>query len=242
MKDDWENINVELKSWRDTGTYIVGGGSIDEMQQLLDDQIVKTQTMKGSPYAKIFDEIIKDWEDWLIYTLSFSEYWVKVQSVWVYLEPIFSSPDITKHLPNESIDFRTVDSEWKEMMNKIVNDTQVISFTKDRTFLDTLKECQNTLDRVQKGLNDYLEGKRAAFPRFYFLSNDELLEILSETKDPTRVQPHLKKCFEGIQKLKFDESKKVLGMYSTEGEFVNYLTQVDTNASNGNVDQWLLWT
>lgn len=61
------------------------------------------------------------------------------------------------------------------MMAKICDDTQVISFTKDRSFLDTLKGCQNTLDRVQKGLNDYLEGKRAAFPRFYFLSNDELL-------------------------------------------------------------------
>lgn len=69
-----------------------------------------------------------------------------------------------------------------------------------------------------------------------------MLEILSETKDPTRVQPHLKKCFEGIQKLKFDESKKVHGMYSSEGEYVPFLTLVDTNAANGNVDQWLLWT
>ena len=63
---------------------------------------------------------------------------------------------------------------------------------------------------------------------------------MSETKAPTRVQPHLKKCFEGIQKLKFDESKKIYGMYSTEGEYVKFLSVVDTNAANGNVDQWLL--
>lgn len=67
-----------------------------------------------------------------------------------------------------------------------------------------------------------------------------MLEILSETKDPTRVQPHLRKCFEGIAKLDLNAAGVVRSMHSVEGECVPFAVPVDTNAARGKVEAWLL--
>lgn len=76
------------------------------------------------------------------------------------------------------------------------------------------------IDLVQKGLADYLETKRLAFSRFFFLSNDELLQILSQAKNPLAVQPHLHKCFEAIDRLDFQADMEITAMNSAENEKV----------------------
>ncbi|OAF70778.1 Axonemal beta dynein heavy chain 3 [Intoshia linei] len=212
MKEEWETIQFVFIAYRETGTHILS--FIDDIQLLLDDHIVKSQTMRSSPFIKPFEEEIQDWEATLVFLQDKLDEWLKVQASWLYLEPIFSSPDIMAQMPEEGRRFTTVDQNWRDLMRQVIVDPHVMAV------IDVIKREGNAkwkafqlIELIQKGLNEYLEKKRLYFPRFFFLSNDELLEILSETKDPYRVQVHLKKCFE---------------------------ESISTNKARGQVEKWLL--
>lgn len=59
------------------------------------------------------------------------------------------------------------------------------------------------------------------FPRFYFIGDDDLLEILGQSTNPNVIQTHLKKLFAGIHSVQFDENcQHIIAMKSLDGEIV----------------------
>ncbi|NXD64149.1 DYH1 protein, partial [Eolophus roseicapillus] len=235
MESEWKSIVFAVDPYKDTGTFILK--NTDEASQLLDDHIVLVQSMSFSPFKKPFEERMNSWENKLKITQDVLEEWLNCQLSWLYLEPLFSSEDIKRQLPLESQRYQEVDKDWRDIMKSANENLEVISLCPDPVLLQKLQKCNQLLELVQKRLSEYLEMKRRAFPRFYFLSDDELLEILSQTKDPTAVQPHLRKCFENIAQLLFQEDLQITHMYSAEGEEVKLFVPIYPTE---NVEDWLL--
>ena len=219
MESEWADMDFEIVAYKVTGTYRLR--ATDDISQLLDDHIVMTQSMSFSVYKKPFEERIEKWEATLKLVQEILDEWLACQTRWLYLEPIFSSDDINRQMPTEGKRYVTMDRIWRKVMDQAFSRPRVIPLCSgNQKLLDSLTECTKLLDLVARGLSDYIETKRAAFQRFYFLSNEELLEILSDTKDPTKVQPHLHKCFEQIASLTFADDGHITHMNSTLGESV----------------------
>lgn len=81
---------------------------LDDVQALLDDHILKSQSMRGSPFITALGKKATDWEEKLINMQDIMDVWVQVQSTWMYLEPIFSSEDIMRQMPVEGRNFKAV--------------------------------------------------------------------------------------------------------------------------------------
>jgi len=234
----WEETSFTVRPYRDTkDRFFIT--EIDDLITTLEDNQMTIQTSMGSKYvAEIRDEV-EQWEKRLGYISDVIDEWLVFQKSWMYLENIFNAEDIQKQLPSEAKQFMQVDKFWKDHMIRTKKNSLVTDVCQSEALLGKFQHNNKALDEIQKSLEDYLETKRSSFPRFYFLSNDELLEILSQTRNAQAVQPHLRKCFDNVVKVEFSKEKdsaEILGMWSAEKEYVAWSEPV---FARGPVEHWL---
>jgi len=242
ISETWTAMNMDLIKYK-AEMYKVR--NTDDLFQALEDNQVTLSTMKASRYAVPFMQQIEHWERTLSHISETMEALLQVQRSWMYLENIFiGSDDIRRQLPAETSMFDAVNTSWKFVMDQLVEAGNVQRGTHIDGLHDMLLSMNAKLDKIQKSLDQYLETKRQAFPRFYFLSNDDLLEILGQARDPMAVQPHLKKCFEAIKTLRMEppgrdgrRTFEAHAMNSADSEVVAFQSPV---IAEGQVELWLI--
>ncbi|XP_077934784.1 dynein axonemal heavy chain 14 [Halichoerus grypus] len=239
--DQWNTTPLHLVVHQSETVSILIISSIDDILTQLEESQIILATVKGSSSLGPIRDLVDEWDQNLTLFSHTLEEWMNCQRNWLYLEPIFHSVEIQRQLPAEAKLFSHVISMWREIMLKIQNKLDALRITTSAGVLEILQNCNTCLDYIMKGLEDYLEIKRMIFPRFYFLSNAELLDILADSGTPESVQPHLVKCFENIKQLLIWKQEigppAVIMLISAEGETLLLPKKIRVRSA---VEQWLV--
>lgn len=247
VRDRWMKQELDLVLFQNRVRLIRGW---DDLFATLDDHMGGLALMKSSPYYRAvreFQEEGKLWEDRLTKLRAAFDAWVDVQRRWVYLEGIlFGSADIKAQLPAEWSRFKSVDSEFVTLMRRIASKPFAMEVLSIPNLQRTLERIDNLMTVIQRALGDYLERQRSDFSRFYFLGDDDLLEIIGNSGEPGKVLGHVGKMFAGITtariaanvELPEDVSHRLDAMVSKDGEVVPFVFPVDIG-KNMSVNDWL---
>ncbi|KAH7817501.1 dynein haevy chain 5, inner dynein arm 1 alpha [Monocercomonoides exilis] len=217
--------------------YVIKG--VDQIEEKLEDHVQSLQAMQASRYYRPHREKGAVWEKNLGCISAVTTQWIAVQKKWLYLENIFiGSEDIRTRMPEQAKDFDAMDRDFRKIMTDTYRQPNVLEACSVPGRESQLISLMAMLEHCQKSLSEYLEGKRVIFPRFFFISEDDLLSILGSS-DPQAVQRHLPNLFDNCQKLIFGtgvHAKTISGMISEEGEVLQF--RADTQAE-GSVEQWM---
>lgn len=241
LEKRWEDVQLDMGTYKDKYFKLK---SADDISQFLEDDSVALSTMKASKFYASFKSRIDEWERTLSTISEVVESTLGVQRKWIYLESIFmSGGDIAKQLPQEYSMFNKLNTDFMLIMEGFYKDPKALRTCMHPGILAGIGEMDEILERIQKSLDQYLETKRMVFPRFYFVSDDDLLEILGQSRDPMAVQKHIKKCFEGVKTLKMIPPSASVRVYeatymnSPDGETAPFAENVPID---GAVEGWLV--
>lgn len=237
IREFWQTFELELVSYQNKCRIIRGW---DELFNKVKEHINSITAMKLSPYYKEFEEDAMSWEEKLNRINSLFDVWIDVQPRWVYLEGIFSgSSDIQALLPVETSRFQSISSEFLQLMKKVSKNPMIMDVMNIPGVQRSLERLSDLLGKIQKALGEYLERERSSFPRFYFVGDEDLLEIIGNSKNIPRLQKHFKKMFAGVSSIILNEDDtRVLGLCSKEGEEVRFFNPVSI-VDNPKINKWL---
>ncbi|KAK4326143.1 hypothetical protein Pmani_003308 [Petrolisthes manimaculis] len=238
----WATMEFMLDEHPRTGITLIR--TSEEMIETLEENQVQLQNLMTSKYIEHFLEEVSLWQSKLSVADQVITLWFEVQRTWSYLESIFiGSDDIRRQLPEDSARFDQIDKDFKVLVEEMVAHPHVVQSTNSSGLYTRLEALQGELTLCEKTLAQYLETKRLAFPRFYFVSTADLLDILSNGNQPSKVTRHLTKLFDSIACLKFSDANEsgggttAVGMTAKDGEYVEFSS---ITHCVGPVEKWLM--
>lgn len=255
IEEVWIKLTLGFEKHKETDLLVIKPP--DDILEVLDEHVLLLQNMAGmGKFVDFFRDQVTEWQTTLGEVEANLKLLCNVTRLWASLESIFlGSDDIRTQLPEDAKRFDGADATFRRLMHEMQENTFAVDCLTFAGRDTTMQLIQRELERCEYSLNEYLEVKKSIFPRFYFVSNAALLDILSNTNTPTKVGAYIGSLFDGIGKLDFCMSQKqkqhvkntketippvaylaAKAMVSKDKERIDFPS---TFEMTGNVERWL---
>ncbi|XP_055954878.1 dynein axonemal heavy chain 8 [Patella vulgata] len=207
-EEEWTEQVLNFEHYKKRGPMYLDKIFTERLLEQLEDAQALLASMLTSRYIGPLRDEAASWAEKLKEVAEVLELWLEVQDVWQYLEAVFSNSLAVKELPQEAKRFARNDKTWTKMMKRAFDTRNVLQccYGGEVPRGVVLRHMHEELEICFKSLVGYLDNKRKAFPRFYFVSDSILLSILSRPNDLESVRPHLRSIFSQIHDVKLEKS------------------------------------
>ncbi len=241
IRTRWESVSFIITPYK---------GGVNEINikeeeiDKVDEDQTTVQSMVSNKYVSNFEKEVEYWRSSLF---NLSENFMGLRDVWkswMFLEKLFiGSEELKKELPQKAEEFVAYDAEVKALFKNAEETKIVHKFCNQDGLAKKLDKIIKNLQDSERALTLFMEQKRRAFPRFYFVARDDLLTILARGDNPTRVMEFFPKIFRGIKDIKMQDNPgdrpMAMEMNSNEDGVLESVKFIDQKKLTGKVERYL---
>jgi dynein heavy chain len=221
MQEQLDSLQFIIDN-HDDDNLIADQTSCEKMVEIIDGQYVEAQSLMLSPFVGSFASRASGWIAYIKDLNSFTELLIDCQANFLYYLPLFSAGDVTNLIPEQAQSFRHITKRFQKVAEALQVDSYLVHVPQRPELRAELLQCRELFDGLKGGMSVLLDAKRKGFARLYFMSDRDILDMMSQTASaPHLLGSYVHKCFDGIFNLAISRSKdSIEALCSQNGEQV----------------------
>jgi dynein heavy chain len=246
LQGRWADQKMILSKHTETEQDILSVEMDRIVSSLLEIEVEVNLILRGR-FGQAFIASALELQQYIAQAVEFIQSMMHAQSIWTTLSSLVHqhATDIENMFPHLKPNFAIADSDFRAAINRITSYQSLQDMTPIMPDLQrTTTALVNALTHCQKIVESWLDQRRLLYPRFYLLSNDELIKVLSEgIQTPRKLLVYLPHVFKSVHSLEFatavhSSGNEVIAVINRLGETLSLPREVKFRPRETIVEDW----
>jgi dynein heavy chain, axonemal len=237
MQLEWSSYSFSVRAFGSSGTFYVE--SMQEAIMMAQEAAIKMKSMlrvrtgnqgRNEKLEDVVDEMARalEWQGTISFMESVLSVWPRVQQTFLSVQPLFASKRLRALSVQESFIFNRVDELYRTNMAQICEAPSLKAISQRRNLLSDFQAIEHDLEFLSKAVEDFVSKARVDFARFYFVADQDLLDILTLTHENFgTINRDIGKIFPGVSSIEYvQKHRQIVGLCSKLSETIQLIPVV----------------